>query len=179
MSLEVQNNITLDFTVPRVKNVRCVQGDNNSRIVHITVTNNGEPFLITNTMTVTYKVNKPDGAYVWNKNGLIVNNGIITLTLSEQCTAVVGVAEVSLQVIEGEKILGTMSFNLIVEDPIVNTEEIISEVESDIVEDVFLHINDRTNPHKVNSNQIFRDNGKSLEESLQRITENEIDSLFT
>ena len=85
MSLLTTQQITLDLTVPRVQNVRCVQDDQNTRLVRIVVTNNGEPFpLNPETMIISYKVCKPDSRYIWNKTGVTINDdGTVTVDLSE------------------------------------------------------------------------------------------------
>ena len=62
MSLLTTQQITLDLTVPRVQNVRCVQDDQNTRLVRIVVTNNGEPFLL-NPETMWCGIKKVDSLF--------------------------------------------------------------------------------------------------------------------
>ena len=135
MSLETIQNITLDLTVPRIKNVRCVQDDRNSRIINIVVTNDGKPYKITNTMIVSYKVCKPDSNYVWNKKDVVINDdGSVTIDLSEQAVAFVGIAKSSLKIQENEQKISTLPFNIIVEKAVVSDDAISSSIESDIID---------------------------------------------
>ena len=156
MSLSTTQQITLDLTVPRVQNVRCVQDDQNTRLVRIVVTNNGEPFpLNPETMTISYKVCKPDSRYVWNKTGVTINDdGTVTVDLSDQALAITGIAKSALKIQEGEEKISTLPFHIIVEKAVVGNDELISESESDILDEMESHLTDYNNPHKTNAEQI-------------------------
>lgn len=150
MGLETIQNITLDLTVPRIKNVRCVQDDRNTRIINIVVTNDGKPYPITNEMIVSYKVFKADSNYVWNKKDVIINDdGSVTIDLSDQAVAFVGIAKSSLKIQESEQKISTLPFNIIVEKAVVSDDAISSSIESDIIDDFESHLVDTNNPHKI------------------------------
>ena len=135
MSLKFTQKITLDLTIPRIQNVRCVQDDRKSRIINIVVTNDGKPYKITNTMIVSYKVFKADSNYVWNKKDVVINDdGSVTIDLSEQAVAFVGIAKSSLKIQENEQKISTLPFNIIVEKAVVSDDAISSSIESDIID---------------------------------------------
>ena len=156
MSLLTTQQITLDLTVPRVQNVRCVQDDQNTRLVRIVVTNNGEPFLLNpETMIISYKVCKPDSRYIWNKTGVTINDdGTVTVDLSEQAIAITGIAKSALKIQEGPDKISTLPFHIIVEKAVVGNDELISESESDILDEMESHLTDYNNPHKTDAAQV-------------------------
>ena len=156
MSLLTTQQITLDLTVPRVQNVRCVQDDQNTRLVRIVVTNNGEPFpLNPETMIISYKVCKPDSHYVWNKTGVTINDdGTVTVDLSDQALAITGIAKSALRIQEGPDKISTLPFHIIVEKAVVGNDELISESESDILDEMESHLTDYNNPHKTDAEQV-------------------------
>ena len=144
MSLKFTQKITLDLTIPRIQNVRCVQDDRNTRFVNITITNNGEPFFVTKDMIVSYKVCKADSNYVWNKSGVTVNDddGTVTVDLSDQAVSVIGIAKSCLKIQENNEKISTLPFNIIVEKAVVSDDAISSTTESDIIDDMENHLVD-------------------------------------
>ncbi len=156
MSLSTTQQITLDLTIPRIQNVRCVQDDQNTRLVRIVVTNNGEPFpLNPETMIISYKVCKPDSHYVWNKTGVTINDdGTVTVDLSDQALAITGIAKSALRIQEGPDKISTLPFHIIVEKAVVGNDELISESESDILDEMESHLTDYNNPHKTDAEQV-------------------------
>ncbi len=156
MSLETIQNITLDFTVPRIKNVRCVESDENSRIIHITITNNGQPYpLDANTMLAKYKIHKPDQTYIYNSIP-INSDGTVTIELSRQATSVSGLCPCELQIsdITNSCILSTMPFQIIVEKSVLSNSDIISASESDVIRDMTHHLSNYDNPHRTTKAQV-------------------------
>ncbi len=179
MSLLTTQQITLDLTVPRVQNVRCVQDDQNTRLVRIVVTNNGEPFLLNpETMIISYKVCKPDSRYVWNKTGITINDdGTVTVDLSEQALAITGIAKSALKIQEGEEKISTLPFNIIVEKAVVGNDELISESESDVIDEMENHLIDYNNPHKTDAAQVGLGNVPNVATNDQTPTYTEADKL--
>lgn len=179
MSLLTTQQITLDLTVPRVQNVRCVQDDQNTRLVRIVVTNNGEPFLLNpETMIISYKVCKPDSLYVWNKTGVTINDdGTVTVDLSEQALAITGIAKSALKIQEGEEKISTLPFNIIVEKAVVGNDELISESESDVIDEMENHLINYNNPHKTDAAQVGLGNVPNVATNDQTPTYTEADKL--
>lgn len=156
MGLETIQKITLDFTVPRIKNVRCIEDDSNSRTIKINITNNGEAYpLDSGSMDVKYKIHKPDHTYIYNAVP-IDNDGGVTIKLPDQAMAVPGISKSELQVSESKngKIISTMPFNIIVEKSVLTSQDIISKSESDVFGNIIEHITDHNNPHKVTAEQL-------------------------
>ncbi|MBD5136041.1 MAG: BppU family phage baseplate upper protein [Lachnospiraceae bacterium] len=148
------NRLSLDLSVPRIVNVRCVQGDTDSRKLIITLTNDGEFFPLDNSITVKYKLRKPDGKPIYNGDAISVNDGRIHITLSEQATACAGVVRAELQLLKNSQKISTMPFNIIVEPSVVSNEDILSAYESDVVNGMIDHLKDYDNPHKTTKEQI-------------------------
>lgn len=151
MSLETIQNITLDFTIPKIKNVRCVQDDKNSRIINILITNNGGVYPLDKlTMVARYKIHKPDHTYIYNKVP-INDDGTVTIELSEQAMTAIGVAHSELQISDSStgNILSTMPFNIIVEKSVISNKDIESKNESDVINSFINHLVDFNNPHRM------------------------------
>lgn len=179
MSLETKQYITLDFTVPRIKNVRCVEDEKNTRIVNILVTKDGKPYeLSSDGLTVYYKIRKPDNKYIYNKVQPN-NDGTVTIELTEQAIAVNGVCHSELQVIDNvtQNILSTMPFNIIVEKSVLSNKEIETLIdssnESDVVNDMISHLIDYENPHQTTKEQVglgLADNTPDIEKNVNSAT---------
>lgn len=151
MKLNTEQTILLDFTVPNIKNVRCVENDKNSRILNITVTNNGKAYPLNNkTMTARYKIRKPDGTYIYNTVP-IHDDGTVTIELTEQALAATGIAHSELQISDSEtgNILSTMPFHIIVEKSVISNQDIVSGNESDVINSMINHLENYNNPHKI------------------------------
>ncbi|MDE6233403.1 MAG: phage baseplate upper protein, partial [Lachnospiraceae bacterium] len=158
MNLETIQNITLDFIVPRIQNVRCVEDDHNSRTINILITKNGTVYPLDNkTMTARYKIHKPDHTYIYN-DALINDDGSVTIKLSDQAMSVVGVTHSELQISDSKNILSTMPFNIIVEKSVLSNKDIESKNESDVINGMINHLIDYDNPHKTDKKQIGLEN---------------------
>ena len=173
-NLQTQQDITLDFSVPRIKNVRCKEGDAGSRVVNITVTNQGEIYpLDAATMTARYKVHKPDHTYIYHEVP-IKADGTVTIQLPEQAMAVAGTLHAELQIADKTstrissstgasvnggsqpdiKILSTMPFRIIVEKSVLSGKDIESATESAVIDGMIAHMADYDNPHLVTKAQV-------------------------
>lgn len=149
MNLKTIQTITLDLTVHKMKNVRCVEDDRQSRIINILVTNNGETYpLDPASMAAVYKIHKPDHTYIFN-NADINDDGTVTITLPDQAMAVPGILHSALQVSKNGAIISTMPFHIIVEQSVYSNKDIESQNESDVLGDMVRHLNDYENPHKI------------------------------
>lgn len=156
MSLQIQNEITLDFNIPKIKNVRCVQNDKNSRIIHITITNNGKLYkLDSSNMAARYKISKPDDKYIYNE-AEINEDGTVTINIPDQAMTVGGIAHSELQISDSStgQILSTMPFNIIIEKSVVDVDETLSQNESGVINDMINHMIDKNNPHEVTKEQV-------------------------
>ena len=149
MSLQINQNITLDFSIPKIKNVRVVEGDRDSRIINITVTNNGTKYYLDkNTMIARYKIHKPDCKYIYNEVP-INDDGTVTINLTDQAVAISGICNAELQISNSSEIISTMPFNIIVEKSVVNSNDIKSETESTVIDSFLIHLSDFNNPHRM------------------------------
>lgn len=154
MSLQINQNITLDFSIPKIKNVRVVEGDRDSRIINITVTNNGTKYYLDkNTMVARYKIHKPDYTYIYN-DVPINDDGTVTINLTDQAVAVTGICNAELQISNSSEIISTMPFNIIVEKSVVNSNDIKSETESTVIDSFLIHLSDFNNPHRIPDHRI-------------------------
>lgn len=167
MSLQVCQDITLDFSIPKIKNVRIVEGDKDSRIINITITNNGTKYILDkSSMIARYKIHKPDNKYIYN-NISINDNGTVTIQLTKQATIVSGLCRAELQITDlSGNILSTMPFNIIVEKSVVNDDDIISQNESTVLESLINHLVDYNNPHKIPNATITTYGLSKLENSI-------------
>lgn len=187
INLDDINRITLDLSVPRIVNVRCIQGDSNSRKLIIVLTNDGEFFPVDDSITVEYKLKKPDGKFVDNNVTAIID-GVIYITLSEQAAACAGVVHAELRLSKNlpnessedttSQIISTMPFNIIVEPSVVSNEEIISECESDVINEMITHLKDYNNPHHITKDNIGlgKVENKSSAEIRNEITKSNVTS---
>lgn len=174
MNLNIVNNITLDFTVPKIQNIRCVENDKNSRTIHITVTKNGQIFALDNhTMIAKYKIHKPDNRYIYN-SAAINSDGTVTLALTEQAMAAAGVAKSELQILDSstEKVLSTMPFNIIIEKSVVSNQDIESTNEFDILNDLILHETERVESVKQLEKTVTEnENSRNQNETIRKSSE--------
>lgn len=129
------NKITLDTSVERRQNVRCVVEDANSRVINIKITEKGKEYEIPTEDTIWFRMQKPDGTLiVWllNQDDRFVKNedGTLTVTLDDNCMSVAGVcnAEIRFESKHGEitDVLSTMSFNIAVIKNVFSTPELES-----------------------------------------------------
>ncbi len=159
MNLQTTNKITLDLSIPHIQNIRCVQGDKDSRNIQITLTNHRQPYpLDPQIHIVKYKIRKPDGKGIYNE-AVINSDGTISICLNSQVTVVPGNAKAELQIIDAlppltQKILSTMRFNIIIEPSVLANADIESQFESDVLDKMHFHLADKNNPHAVTKAQV-------------------------
>ena len=162
MKLNTEQFITLDLTVKRIKNIRCIENDLNTRTIYIQLTNNGEIYnLIKENVIIRYKIHKPDHTYIYNEipNTDISDTSIITIILPDQAMTVAGVAHSELQISDSisGNIISTTPFNIIVEKSILSNTDIESKNESNVINSMINHLVDYKNPHRTTKNQVGLD----------------------
>lgn len=159
MNLQTTNQITLDLSIPHIQNIRCVQGDKDSRNIQITVTNNRQPYPLNPKIhKVKYKIRKPDGKGIYNE-AVINSDGTISICLDDQATVVPGNAEAELQIFDAlppltHQILSTMKFHILIEPSVLSNADIESEFESNVIDQITFHLEDKNNPHAVTKEQV-------------------------
>ncbi len=182
MKLHTIQTITLDFTVPQIKNIRCIENDLNSRTVKISVTDNGLPFpLNPDTMTACYKIHKPDHRFIYNEVPIDPDGGV-TIRLTDQAMAIPGIARCELQIFTKDKknILSTMPFSIIVEKSVVTDKDIATSNESNVLLGMMQHMADRQNPHQTTKEQVGlgnADNTSDLDKPVSNAARRELDRL--
>ncbi len=182
MNLQTIQTITLDFTVPQLKNVRCIENDLNSRTVKISVTDDGLPFpLNPDTMTACYKIHKPDHRFIYNEVPIDPDGGV-TIRLTDQAMAIPGIARCELQIFTKDKknILSTMPFSIIVEKSVVTDKDIATSNESNVLLGMMQHMADRQNPHQTTKKQVGlgnADNTSDLDKPISNAARRELDRL--
>lgn len=154
--MQIKKAITLDLS--RQENTSWIfakQGDDGSRFVQITLTDNGEAYKPPAGASAKFRCRKPDGKAVYNP-AQINSDGTVTVELTQQTLAASGVAlaDVSLSSKEGQ-VLSSVSFGIRVE-PAPNGEEVPSTGEflelQELVrraEDWFGLVNGRTEEQEV------------------------------
>ncbi len=109
--MNITQNITLDLTKRSVfQYVSAKQGDNSSRFVKITLTNNGAIYTPPAGVTANFRAQKPDGTMILNP-AVVNGDGTVTIELTQQALAVRGdvIADIFLTDVDGG-ILSSVSF---------------------------------------------------------------------
>lgn len=120
--------ITLDLnTSTSYFVVGAKQGDSNSRLVKVNITENGKTYIIPNKSTAYFRLKKPDGKAILNEANIDYTTNSITFFLSNQALAVPGrgYADIILYG-SSQEILSTVSFILL----IMAAPDIINEATS-------------------------------------------------
>lgn len=150
MSLEFEQQITLDLTVQKVQNVHCSEDDKNSRNIVIQLTDKGKPYNVSDEK-LYFKLTKPDGNYVYidedDTEHLYKENGKIVIILSDQATAVGGICKSEIQLKKedsnkNEHTITTINFNIIVKKSVLSDDAIISKIESNVLNKLTNHVDD-------------------------------------
>lgn len=121
-------DITLDLnTNTSYFVVGAKQGDVNSRLIKVNITENGQDYIIPAKSTAYFRLKKPDGKAVLNEASIDYTTNSITIVLTNQALAVPGrgYADIILYS-QNQEILSTVSFILL----IMAAPDIINEVTS-------------------------------------------------
>lgn len=164
MSFQLQNNhITLDLSRRKSAVVHISQYDRASRPIHITVTDNGKIYPVSQDLTVRYQVHKPDGTFV-DDFATVNEDGTVSFVPNEQVSAVSGILDANIQIFEGEKVISPLAFQIVVHEAVVKTTDVESAVEIGIldkiisyfpvIEDSRAHMVNEENPHQVTAAQV-------------------------
>lgn len=158
MGLEdVQRPIILDVSKDRYVVVPVKQYDIDVREIIVTVTDNGKPYVIDNSIIPRIKGKKTDNTHIYNDCTLL-DSGEIKIDITDQMTSSAGMCkyELGLYDIETNKVLHPMNFIINVKESVFSQDEITS-----------------TNEFKSFENAIMK------VDRIKRITESEIDELFS
>lgn len=155
----VIRHIILDVSKHKYVVVPVKQYDVNIREITVTVTDNGKPYVIDNTITPRIQSKKKDGTYIINDCD-VLTNGDVHIDVTDQMTIFNGLTDYELVLYDtaSQKILHTMNFKLSVKQSVLSNEDI----------------------DKITSTNEFNalENALNTFDNLRRITEAEIDALF-
>lgn len=101
--------------------VMCKQGDT-GRVMHISLTDGGYPYHISEDCYAVFTAVKPDGKII--RESCTIKNGIIIYTFSSQTCSCPGKMMAEIRLIgDGEKVITSASFQLTVDETIFAKEE--------------------------------------------------------
>jgi len=158
MGLEtITKHIILDISVNKYVSVLVKQYDINVREIIAKITDNGKPYPIDSTIEPRIKCLKEDKKKVFN-DCVVLDNGDIKIDVTEQMTICDGIHECELVLfdIQQQSVLHTMNFYIHVRKAPYSDSDIASENEFIALENALLKI-----------------------DGIKRITESEIDALFS
>lgn len=113
---QILQKIKVDFARAGIPpRVFAKQGDNNMRVVAVSLYNNGEPYEIPAGYDVKVRAKKPDGKGVYNPATEVAGN-IAYITLTQQMLAVQGVVSAEIEVAHDADILKTEKWQINVEE---------------------------------------------------------------
>ncbi len=108
-------SITLDVNnCIEYKYINAKQGDNYSRFLKITLTEDGEKITPSGRCTASFRCLKPDGRICVNK-AVINTDGTITVSLTEQVLASAGTVRADISLLDGSMVLSSATFFITVE----------------------------------------------------------------
>ena len=114
--MQYTQHLTLDvFKQEQFQYIHAKQFDHCARQLVITPTANGEPLGIPATATATFRCLKHDGTSVLNPTTIDVEAGTITFELTDQALACEGMARADVSIIDGENIISTLTFYILVD----------------------------------------------------------------
>jgi hypothetical protein len=135
------------------------ENDVNTRKIVAKITDNGKPYPMRSTITPRFKCYKADDTIVYN-DCTKLDNGDIEIDVTEQITACAGShhCEIDLYDSVSGQVLHTMNFTINVKESVCSNDDIVSSNEFLALENALLRVE---------------------EIDIQRITESEIDALFS
>lgn len=129
--MNYSQDITLDLNTNSCYSVvNAKQGDANSRIIRIFITENGNDYIIPANATAAFRLKKPDGKAILNEAIIDYNTNSISVTLTGQALSASGrgYADIILYG-SSQEILSTVSFILIIMSAPDVVDEIVSSNE--------------------------------------------------
>lgn len=110
--MDYTRNIVLDVNAISASTVvRAKQGDNSTRFINITLTEDQQRVTPDSDATAQFRLEKPDKHAILD-SAVINSDGTITVELTSQCTAVVGRAKADICIMKDGKCLSTATFFL-------------------------------------------------------------------
>lgn len=152
-------HIILDVSTNKHVIVKVNQYDIKIRDIHAKIVDNGRPYIIESTIIPRIKCKKSDGTIIVNDCSLL-DNGDVHIKVTDQMTACAGIHECKLLLLNSlnghEQALHTMKFYINVDKDVFSDDEITSSNEFIALENALLKL-----------------------DKLKRITDDEIDALFS
>lgn len=150
-------HIILDVSINKYVTVLVKENDIDTRKIIAKITDNGKPYPINSEIVPRIKCNKADDTKVYN-DCVILDNGDIEIDVTDQMTACAGKHHCELSLFDGDtdQVLHTMNFIILVKESVCSDDDITSSNEFIALENALLKL-----------------------DKLRRITEGEIDALFS
>lgn len=136
----IYHDLNLDFNENRsLKFVRLKQGENGTRKIRVTLSQNGTPITLAGTETVTYSASVNNTALVANSNCTVINNTQIIIPVTSQLTALAGRGTIDVKIALNSDVIYTATFRLDIEKSVVSadtpdivpTSDFIAELKSE------------------------------------------------
>lgn len=113
---QILQKINLDFARAGIPpRVFAKQGDNNMRVVAVSLYNNGKAYKVPGGYAVNVSAKKPDGKSVYNPATEVAGN-VAYITLTQQMLAVHGIVSAEIEVVRGPDTLKTEKWQINVEE---------------------------------------------------------------
>ena len=143
MSITRYEEITVDLASPEIQTLRVHQYDVNALQLTISCTNHGEEWLVPGTGVDAYfKALKPDGTKYYTKQ--TISNGKIIVTFMEQLFLVDGTVYAEVELIQGNVILNTMPFRIVVIKGTFGNDEVVSQDELTVINEMIMELKSLT-----------------------------------
>lgn len=113
---QILQKINLDFARAGIPpRVFAKQGDNNMRVVAVSLYNDGKAYKVPGGYAVNVSAKKPDGKSVYNPATEVAGN-VAYITLTQQMLAVRGIVSAEIEVVRGADTLKTEKWQINVEE---------------------------------------------------------------
>lgn len=168
----INYRISLDmFEVAAQTTIKAKKGDTACSI-HITLTENGKIYNITDGCYAVFSAKKPDGNYIFNSDTCSIEDNAIVYDFTEQTVPCEGVVECEVILFKDEQRLTSPRFNLVVDSTVYNGEEIVSSVSIDVFDQMIEEVKDRATNEIVNESVSHSQEQKLTDEQKQMAREN-------
>lgn len=113
---QILQKINLNFARAGIPpRVFAKQGDNNMRVVAVSLYNDGKAYKVPGGYAVNVSAKKPDGKSVYNPATEVAGN-VAYITLTQQMLAVHGIVSAEIEVVRGADTLKTEKWQINVEE---------------------------------------------------------------
>ncbi len=130
-----QQTLTLDFCQYSYKSILAKQYDNQTRYISIRCTNFGQDFPLNQNFTAEIKILTPDGRPIFDLIP-IQEDGTLLLELTESILAYPGKADAEIRIRDEDKLLSTMTFQIMIEPSVYDDDRIIASEEFNALNDL-------------------------------------------